>query len=61
MKKRNGMISLWKFMFSLLILVHHFFWFIAGNAEQVPAESMSPKLFKADSMLFGNPYNFPNM
>lgn len=34
---------------------------IAGNAEQVPAESMSPKLFKADSMLFGNPYNFPNM
>ena len=22
---------------------------------------MSPKLFKADNMLFGNPYNFPNM
>lgn len=34
---------------------------IAGNAEQVPAESMSPKLFKADNMLFGNPYGFPNM
>lgn len=34
---------------------------IAGNAEQVPAESMSPKLFKADNLLFGNPYNFPNM
>lgn len=34
---------------------------IAGNAEQVPAESMSPKLFKADEILFGNPYNFPNM
>lgn len=34
---------------------------IAGNAEQVPAESMSPKLFKVDNMLFGNPYNFPSM
>ena len=34
---------------------------IAGNAEQVPAESMSPKLFKSDYMFFGNPYNFPNM
>lgn len=34
---------------------------IAGNAEQTPVESMSPKLFKADNMLFGNPYNFPNM
>ena len=34
---------------------------IAGNAEQVPAESMSPKLFKADYMFFGNPYNFPSM
>lgn len=33
MKKRNGMISLWKFMFSLLILVHHFFWVKDGNAE----------------------------
>lgn len=34
---------------------------IAGNAEQIPAESMAPKLFKSDNMLFGNPYNFPNM
>lgn len=34
---------------------------IVANAEQTPVESMSPKLFKADNMLFGNPYNFPNM
>ena len=34
---------------------------IAGNAEQTPVESMSPKLFKADNMLFGNPCDFPNM
>lgn len=34
---------------------------IAANAEQTPVESMSPKLFKVDNMLFGNPYNFPNM
>lgn len=34
---------------------------IVANAEQTPVESMSPKLFKADNMLFGNPYNFPEM
>lgn len=34
---------------------------IAGNSEQIPAESMAPKLFKADNLFFGNPYNFPNM
>lgn len=28
------------------------------NREQIPAESMAPKLFKADNILFGNPYNF---
>lgn len=34
---------------------------IVANAEQTPVESMSPKLFKADNILFGNPYEFPNM
>lgn len=34
---------------------------IVANAEQTPVESMSPKLFKADYLLFGNPYNFPQM
>jgi ribonucleoside-triphosphate reductase len=34
---------------------------IVANAEQTPVESMSPKLFKADNILFGNPYAFPQM
>lgn len=34
---------------------------IVANAEQTPVESMSPKLFKSDNILFGNPYNFPSM
>jgi len=34
---------------------------IVANSEQTPVESMSPKLFKSDNLLFGNPYNFPNM
>lgn len=28
------------------------------NREEIPAESMAGKLFKADNLLFGNPYNF---
>ena len=28
------------------------------NREQIPGESMAGKLFKADSLLYGNPYNF---
>ena len=29
------------------------------NREEIPGESCAPKLFKADSILYGNPYNFP--
>ena len=31
------------------------------NREEIPGESCSPKLFKADNILFNNPYNFPEL
>ncbi|MDR2772874.1 MAG: hypothetical protein LBB93_05340, partial [Elusimicrobiota bacterium] len=34
---------------------------IVSNIEQIPAESMAPRLARADEILYGNPYNFPNL
>lgn len=34
---------------------------IIVNREQIPAESMAPKLFKADELLYGNSYNFNHL
>lgn len=31
------------------------------NREEIPGESCAPKLFKADNLLYGNPYNFPEL
>jgi ribonucleoside-triphosphate reductase len=34
---------------------------IASNIEQIPAESMAPRFAKSDSILFNNPYKFPDL